>query len=82
VYKCEGSLLSLMQGLLFSYRRRRHRDTGYKMIKWMQTSDFFLGFVVLILPFLVVMAYTIWREKIQNTWLDGYSAGYQDGSKS
>jgi len=48
----------------------------------MQTSNFFLGFMVLIFPFLVVMAWESGREKIQNTWLDGYSAGYQDGSKS
>lgn len=44
-------------------------------------STFWAGFVVLVVPFLVVLLWESWREKIQNTWLDGYSAGYQDGDK-
>jgi len=44
-------------------------------------NTFWAGFLVLVLPFLVVMAWESWREKIQNTWLDGYSAGYKDGDK-
>jgi hypothetical protein len=52
------------------------------MIRDFLASDFGMGFVVLVLPFLVVLAYSTWREKVQNTWLDGYSAGYTDGAKS
>ncbi len=44
-------------------------------------NTFWAGFLVLVLPFLVVMAWESWREKIQNTWLNGYSAGYKDGDK-
>ena len=52
------------------------------MIKDFLATDFGMGFVVLVMPILVVLAYSIGREKVQNIWLNGYSAGYKDGSKS
>jgi hypothetical protein len=33
------------------------------MIEWMQTSDFFFGFMVLVMPFIVVMAYEHFRGR-------------------
>lgn len=51
------------------------------MIKDFLATDFGLGFAVLVMPILVVLAYSMGREKVQNIWLDGYSAGYKDGGK-
>ena len=51
------------------------------MIRDFLASDFGMGFMVLVMPFLVIIAYSMGREKVQNIWLDGYSAGYKDGSK-
>jgi len=52
------------------------------MIRDFLATDFGLGFAVLVMPILVVLAYSIGREKVQSIWLNGYYAGYKDGSKS
>ena len=52
------------------------------MIKDFLATDFGMGFAVLVMPILVILAYSIGREKVQSIWLNGYSAGYKDGSKS
>ena len=41
-------------------------------------TTFEFGFMIFILPFLVVMLWEIGREKIQNVWLDGYAQGEAD----
>lgn len=47
----------------------------------MVLTTFWIGFIIIALPILLVTLWECGREKIQNLWLDGYSAGYRDGGK-